>query len=162
MLRPILLRVCAVLCVIGGGLVFGDVEDIPINKLPKAVVDAVKAKFPKGKLGGASKETMEGEVTYGVELTVDKSKYTVVTNDEGEILEIDKEIPVKDLPKKVSDAVKKKYAKYKLDAADEIITIEEEAKEVKHFGVKISMGKKARYVVLSPEGEIETDDEEPA
>ena len=161
MSRFILLRVCAALCVIGGGLVFGDVEDVPINKLPKAVVDAVKAKFPKAKLGGASKETMDGEVTYGVELTVDSAKYTVVTNDEGEILEIDREIPIKDLPKKVSDAVKKKYAKYKLDAADEIITIEDE-KEVKHFGVRISMGKKARYVVVTPDGEIETDEEEPA
>ncbi|HVW00348.1 MAG TPA: PepSY-like domain-containing protein, partial [Planctomycetaceae bacterium] len=139
MSRFILMRACVVAGVICGGLAFGDIEDIPVNKLPKPVVDAVKAKFPKAKIEGASKAVTEGQTTYGVELTSDKTKYVVEAEEDGEIVEIDKEIPVKELPKKVSEAVKKKYAKAKLETADEILTIDE-GKETKHFGVKISMG----------------------
>ena len=39
-----------------------DEEKVPLDKLPKAVLDAVKAKFPKAQLLGAEKETVDGKV----------------------------------------------------------------------------------------------------
>ena len=50
------------------GSVRGDEEKIDVKSLPKAVLAAVKAKFPAGKLTGAAKEEKGRKVTYEVAL----------------------------------------------------------------------------------------------
>ena len=60
----------SVIAVIGALLVAAparaDEENIPLDKLPKAVVDAVKAKYPEAKLVAAEKESKDGKVFYEV------------------------------------------------------------------------------------------------
>jgi hypothetical protein len=43
-------------------------EQVPVDQLPKAVLDAVKAKFPGAELQGAEKEDAGGNTIYEVNL----------------------------------------------------------------------------------------------
>src|SRR5437879_2104073 len=86
----------------------GGEEKVPLDKLPQAVVDAVKAKFPKAKLVSAEKETDDGKTVYEVAIKNDKQSIEVTLTPEGKIIEIEKQIAAKDLPKAVADALKAK------------------------------------------------------
>src|SRR5437763_1126400 len=50
------------------GFLWADEEKVPLDKLPKPVLDAVKKRFPKGELVAASKETADGKTEYEVSL----------------------------------------------------------------------------------------------
>src|SRR5690242_18280066 len=73
----------------------GAEESVPLDKVPKPVLDAVKARFKDAKLTDASKETEDGKLTY--EITVhDKGQQIDVTlTPEGEIVLIEKTIAAK-------------------------------------------------------------------
>src|SRR5437868_818153 len=82
-----------------------DEEKVPIDKLPKAVVDAVKKRFPEAEITGASKEVEDGKTLYEVALKQKDMKMDVTLTAEGEIQEIEKQIAAKDLPKAVADGL---------------------------------------------------------
>lgn len=52
-------------------------EAVPLDQVPKAVLDAVKAKFVGAKLVSASKEDDDGKTIYKMELTHDGKQYDV-------------------------------------------------------------------------------------
>src|SRR5437588_132864 len=43
-------------------------EKVAPDKLPKAVADAIKARFPAGEITGAEKEKEDGKIVYDIEL----------------------------------------------------------------------------------------------
>ena len=56
------------LTVLGAFAVWADEEKVPLDKLPKAVVEAVKEKFPKAELVSASKEDENGKTVFEVSI----------------------------------------------------------------------------------------------
>src|SRR5260221_1073112 len=82
-----------------------DEEKVPLDKLPKAVVDAVKAKFPDAKLVSAEKELEDGKPVYEVAIKDKDQNIEVTVTPEGKIILIEKEIAAKDLPKAVAEAM---------------------------------------------------------
>lgn len=101
--------------------VVGDEEKVPLDKLPQKIVDAVKAKFPDAKLVSAEKEKENNEIVYEVAIKNKDQKIEVTLKEDGTIIEIEKQIDAKDLPKVVSDALESKYPKatYKLVSREE-------------------------------------------
>jgi hypothetical protein len=97
-----------------------DEEKIPVEKLPAAVKKAVHKKFPEARIRGAAREVEDGETTYEVELTVEGRAVDVAMNAEGEILEIEKEIPVSRLPRAVKKRLEAKYPGARIEKAEEI------------------------------------------
>lgn len=95
-------------------------KDIPLDQMPKAVLDVVKAKFPGAKLTEAAKETEDGKTTYEVGLEHKGQEYSVSLTAAGKITEIEREIEIQDLPKAVSDAIKNKYPKGEMEKAEEV------------------------------------------
>ncbi|HEV3023220.1 MAG TPA: PepSY-like domain-containing protein [Pirellulales bacterium] len=91
--------------------VIGQEEEFQLDQLPKAVVDAIMAKFPGAELQEAAKDTDDGKTIYEVELEHKDDSYVVSVTPEGKITEIEKEIDVEDLPKPVTEALTKKYPK---------------------------------------------------
>ncbi|HMC64810.1 MAG TPA: PepSY-like domain-containing protein, partial [Gemmataceae bacterium] len=88
---------CRIAAVIVGMLVCaamvqGDEEKVPLDKLPKAVVDAVKAKFPKAKLVSAEKEEEDGATVYEVAIKNEEQSIEVTLTADGKIIEIEKQI----------------------------------------------------------------------
>ncbi len=91
------------------GASHADEEKIPVEKLPAAVTKAVKKKFPKARIQAASREVEDGATTYEVELKVEGRSVDLALNADGKILEIEKEIPVNELPKAVTKRLAARY-----------------------------------------------------
>ncbi|MFI5455228.1 MAG: PepSY-like domain-containing protein [Isosphaerales bacterium] len=135
-----------------------DEVKIELKDVPKAVLDAVKAKFPKAELTGATKETEEGKTTYEIALKDKGQKVDVALTADGKITEIETEIAARDLPEAVSSALEAKYPKATIKKA-ELITEIDGAKESKNYEVVVvTEAKKSLEVKVSPEGKILKED----
>ena len=144
------------------GAVRADEETIGLKDLPKAVRAAVKAKFPEGKLIKAAKEEDEGKTIYEVVVEEDDAKIDVAVSAKGKILEVERTIEPKELPKAVAATLKSKYPKARIKKAERVVKYEDDEEE-KFFEVLLaSKGKEDVEVKLSAKGKIldDKDDEE--
>jgi len=137
-----------------GSAAWAKEEEVPLDKLPKAVVDAVKAKFPGARLLEAYKETEVGKTTYEVGLEHKGQEIDVTLTPAGKIVEVEREIEIDDLPKAVVEALKKKYPKCKLDEAEEVVA---DGKTL--FAVAIEAADKDLIVTLDAKGTIIEEEE---
>src|SRR5688500_9094328 len=77
-------------------------EDIGVDKVPKLVMETVKARFKDADVTGAAKEEEEGKVVFEVTIKDKGQKIDVTCSPEGELLMIEKTITAKELPKAVT------------------------------------------------------------
>lgn len=129
-------------------------EKVPLDKVPAAVMKAVKDKFPGAAVKGAEKEVEDGKTTYEIASVHDGHKLDVSVKEDGTIAQVEKEIEAKDLPKAVAEAVKAKYPKGSIKKSEEITEGEKATYEV----VVAVDGKKPFEVVLDPKGKILEDE----
>ena len=88
-----------------------DEVDIPIEKVPKAVMDTVKARFPGAEMKAAAKEEAEGKTSYEVSLVHKGKKIDVVAQPDGTIVAVETVIKASDLPAAVKKTLEAKYPK---------------------------------------------------
>jgi hypothetical protein len=130
-------------------------EPKDLDKIPKAVMDALKAKFPKAKISKWTKETEKGKVVYDIEFKEDGKKAEADIEEDGTVQNFEKEFDAKDLPRAVTEAVEKKYPKAKMKEVMEITEIKDK-KEV-HGGFEITLetaDKKSVEVTVARDGKI--------
>jgi uncharacterized membrane protein YkoI len=141
------------------GAAWADEEKVPLDKVPKAVLNAVKAKFPGAEIKGASKETEGGKTTYEVAIKSKGQNIDVELSEDGKILAMEKEITSKDLPKKVAEALEAKYPKATHKKTEEIIKVENGKEQPAVFEVLlVTADKKTFEVVLSADGKIQKEE----
>lgn len=137
-----------------------DEEKVPLDKLPKAVVEAVKKKFPKAEMVEASKEKEDGNTVYEVEIREDGKTIDITLTLEGTMLGMEKEIAAKDLPKAVTETLESKYAKATIKKAEEVIKFKDGKENLEYYEVLlVTAEKKTMEIVLSPEGQIKKTEE---
>jgi uncharacterized membrane protein YkoI len=112
-------------------------EKIKPEQLPKAVADAVKARFPEGKITDAAKEEDDGKVVYDVELKMNGRKYESDILADGTILEVEKEVDAKDLPAAVTKAVEAQYPKSTIKEVMEVDKVKGKEEKPDHYEVTI-------------------------
>jgi uncharacterized membrane protein YkoI len=127
-----------------------DEEKIALDKLPKAVTDAIKKAYPDAEMKSAEKEKENGKEVFEVVLKNKDQTLEVTLTPEGKILSVEKEIPVKDLPKAVTDSVVAKYPKSTIKKAEE----ETKDEKVTYEVLIETADKKKIEVVLDPKGKI--------
>jgi hypothetical protein len=140
----------ALLAFVGLAGVRADEEKVPLEKLPKAVTDAVKAKFEGAEMVSASKEKEDGKELYEVAIKHKGHKIDVTVTPEGKIASIEKEIEAKDFPKEVTAALEAKYPKATIKKAEEVT----EGDKVVYEALIVTADKKTIEVVLDPKGKI--------
>jgi hypothetical protein len=131
-------------------LVSAGEEKVPIDKLPKEVVKAVEAKFPKIKMEKAVKSTTDGKTSYEVTLKSGAYGIDVVVTAEGKITQIEKEMAFKDLPKPVSEAFEKKYVGAKVKRVEELSKND----KVVSYEILLETGKKTLEAYFEPGGKF--------
>jgi uncharacterized membrane protein YkoI len=136
----------------------GDEEEIPLSKVPKKVLDAVKAKYPGADLRSATRGTEDKEVYYSIVLKHKDEEYEVTLTPEGEITEVAKDIPVKDLPRAVAEALAKKYPGATIEEASEGREPGANGK-VTYYVELTTAAKKRLEVTLDPRGKVEKEKE---
>lgn len=130
--------------------VWVDDEILSLDQLPKAVVKAVKAKFPTGDLKEASKEKEDGKTKYEVTIQNGESKIDVDVTEDGTIIGYEKEIALKDLPKAVSEAVAIKHPKGLAKRAEVVYAVKDGKDTLAYYEVTVDVeGKKIEIEVLA-------------
>lgn len=136
-------------------LVQANEEKVPLDKLPKAVVDAVKKRFPAAELVSAEKETDAGKTVYEVAIKNKEQSIEVTLTPEGTITEIETKIEAKGLPMAVTQALEKKYPKATYQIVEEIVKVKDGKDEPAYYEVLlVTADKKKLEVVLTAEGKI--------
>src|SRR5262245_25014563 len=79
-------------------------EKVPLEKVPKAVRDALEGRFPGAEVTSIEKETTGGKVLYDIELKHKGRKYEMDVYEDGTVVEIEKEVAAKDVPEAVTKA----------------------------------------------------------
>ena len=150
-LMKIAMSILGVVLVFALGLTLqADEEKVPLDKLPKAVLDTVKAKFADAELVSASKEKEGDEVHYEVAIKVKGQNIEVTCKTDGTLVSIEKEIALKDLPKEVAEALEAKYPKATHSKFEEITKGDKITYEV----LLTTADKKKLEVVFDPKGKV--------
>jgi uncharacterized membrane protein YkoI len=140
-----------------------DEEKVPLDKLPKEVLDAVKAKFPKGELKGAEKEVENGKTVYEVNLTDGTKKVEATFTADGKILSTETIIAAKDLPRAVMATLEEKYPKAEYKTVEEVVEYKDGKEEPAVYEVLLNTADKKTFeVVLSADGKIKKTEEKKA
>jgi uncharacterized membrane protein YkoI len=149
-----------VLALLVSAVVRADEEKIPLDKLPKAVVDAVKKHFPDADLKSAEKETEDGKTVYEVALTHKGHKMEVTVTPDGDITGIEKQLEAKDLPKAVTETLDSKYPKATLKVIEEVIKVKEGKEHLEGYEVLlVTADGKKKEVVVNAEGKVVKEEE---
>jgi uncharacterized membrane protein YkoI len=134
-----------------------------VDKIPKAVVDAVKAKFPGAELKGCEKEKDGDKVTYDVEIKHKDNNYEVAVTPEGVITGYEKQIDAKDLPKPVTKTLDEKYPKATIKMVEEVYVIKDKKETMEYYEIAlVDADKKKHEVLIAPDGKIVKPDAKPA
>jgi hypothetical protein len=137
-----------------------DEEKVPLDKLPKAVVEAVKKRFPKGEMKSASKEKEDGKTMYEVSVKEGGKNIDVSLTEAGEITTIEKEIAFKDLPKAVADAYEAKYPKATYKTVEEVIKVKGGKETLEYYeALLVTADKKTFEVEVTPDGNVKNVEE---
>lgn len=143
-----------------GALARADEEKVPLDKVPKAVMDAVKAKFPGAQIQNAATEKEEGKTVYELSLMYQKHHYDVTLTAEGKITDVEKQIDAKNLPKAVAQALETKYPKATYRRVEELSKGDD--KVTAYEVLLVTTGKKTFEVELDPKGKIIKESEQKA
>jgi len=130
-------------------------EPKDLDKIPKAVMDALKAKFPGGKIDKWTKETENGKVIYDIDFKENNRKGEADIAEDGAIQNFEKEFDAAKLPKAVADATAKRYPNSRMKEVMEITEIKDR-KEV-HGGFEIVLetaAKKSVELTIAKDGKI--------
>ncbi len=137
-----------------------DEEKISVENLPAAVKKAIKKKFPKAEIEKATKEVEDGKTTYEVLLEIEDRPVDVAFKADGTILEIERAIPLEELPAKVKKALAAKYPGAKIEKV-EMVTKGEDGPPVYEIALKTEVVFTAKGKVVRAK-EKEEDDEKPS
>ena len=145
-----------VLCAcLGTGAVGAQEERIPPDKIPKAVMDALLAKFPKAKIDKCVKEKEDNEVIYDIEFKQEGRKCEADIKENGTYLNYEKAIEAKDLPKAVSAAIERRYPKSTMKEIMEETGVKGTDEKLSAYEVVLETAEKKEVEVrLSPDGKI--------
>jgi hypothetical protein len=150
--------IVALFLLIGTAEVRPQDEAVPLDKIPKAVMNALRAKFPKAKIDKCTKAKEGNDIVYDIEFKQEGRKCEADIKEDGTFINYEKEIPAKDLPAAVKKAVTKRYPKATLKQVMEITEVK--GKDEKFDGYEIVLetaDKKSVEVTVAPDGKIRED-----
>jgi hypothetical protein len=139
-----------------------DEEKVPLDKVPKAVLEAATKRFPKAEVVGASKEADKDKTVYEVELKQGGKTIDVTLTPEGVITTIEQQIDAKDLPKAVAEALDKKYPKATHKIIEAVYAVKDGKEGLDFYEVLlVTAEKKEVEVQVLPDGKIKAEEKKP-
>jgi hypothetical protein len=128
---------------------------VPPAKIPKKVMDALLAKFPKAKIDKCIKEKEGDDVVYDIEFIHERRKCEADIRENGTYINYEKAIEAKDLPKAVRAAVEMNYPQHMLKEIMEETEVKGKAEKLVAYEVVLmAADKKEMELKLSLDGKI--------
>ena len=125
------------------------------DKIPKKVLDTLKAKFPKAEIDKWTKEKEGNDVVYDIEFKQEGRRFEADIKEDGTLVNWEREVPAKDLPEVAKKAVEKKYPRSTMRVIMEVIDVQDGKDTPGGFEVTLETAdKKEVEVVVSADGKI--------
>jgi hypothetical protein len=127
-------------------------EKVALDKVPKAVLDAFKAKFPGAKITGAAKEKDDqGKDMFELAFTYKDYKYEAELQPDGTFIAIDKQIEFKELPKPVASTLDEKFPKATYKIIEEVT----KKNKVEYYEIAlVTAANESMEVLVDPSGKL--------
>ena len=135
-------------------------EKITPDKLPQKIKDTVKARLPGAEVTSAEREKENGKIDYDLELKHKGRKYEMDIAEDGTLIEIEKEVAAKDVPEKVTKAIKDKYPTATVKEVMEVNKVTGKEEKPMHYEVTIETGGKTKEVIVSLDGKLKEEKKE--
>jgi hypothetical protein len=130
-------------------------EKVPLDKIPKPLMEAVNARFKDAAVTAAVKEKEDGELVYELSLKVKGQTVDVILTSEGTIRLIEKTIAAKDLPSAVVKSLEDNYPKATYKKFEEVILVDENKEYPPYYeGILVTARKRNIEVEMAPDGTI--------
>jgi hypothetical protein len=147
--------VLALCLIIGTSNVRAQEEAVPQNEIPKAVMDALLAKFPKALIDKCTRAREGADLVYDIEFRQEGRKCEADITGNGTYINYEKAIDEKGLPKAVTQAVKNRYPKSVLKEVMEETEVKGKEEKLAAYEVVLRTAEKQEVEVrVSPGGEI--------
>jgi uncharacterized membrane protein YkoI len=128
-------------------------KKIPLDKVPKVIRDAIDGRFPGADVKSVEKEKEGGKVVFDVDLTHQGRKYEMDILEDGTIIEIEKEVALKDLPEAVTRALREKFPQATIKEVMEVNKVKGKEETPIHYEATIETAdKKKQEVIVSLDG----------
>jgi hypothetical protein len=136
-------------------------EDITLDKVPKLVLDAAKARFKGANLLGAAKETDEekgGQLVYEVSLKYKGQRIDALFTPRGEMFLYEAQITARDLPLAVTKSLDARYPKATYKQYEQLYKVENKREKLECYEVQLETAdtKRTMEVQVSEAGKIIT------
>jgi uncharacterized membrane protein YkoI len=129
--------------------------EIPVDQVPKAVIDSSKAKFPGARIREAAKETEDGKTVFELALTHDGKKMDVTFQENGTLVLVETEVAETDVPAAVLNAVTGQYLGAKIDLVESVKKGPEVKKDVDYYEFHLTTkDKKSAEIEVDAKGKI--------
>jgi uncharacterized membrane protein YkoI len=130
-------------------------EKIAPDKLPAKIKAAIEGRFPGAEITSAEKEKENGKIVFDIELKHKGRKYEMDILEDGTVIEIEKEIALKDVPEAVKKAIEAKFPKATIKEVMEVNKVKDKKETPDHYEVNIETSdKKKMEVEVSLDGKI--------
>jgi uncharacterized membrane protein YkoI len=123
-------------------------EKVAFDKAPKPIQNAVNTRFPGADVTGLTKEKEGGKIVFDVELKHKGRKYEMDIHEDGTIVEIEKEVALKDAPSALAKTLDGKYPKAKIREVMEVNKVEGKVETPDHYEVTIETADGKKHEVL--------------
>jgi NADPH:quinone reductase-like Zn-dependent oxidoreductase len=132
-----------------------DKDKLDLDKIPKKVMDALKAKFPKAEIRKWTQEKEGADLVYDIEFTENGRKCEADIKEDGTYVNFEKEIAAKDLPKAVMEVVEKKYPRATLKEVMEITEVKGKDEKLEGYEIVLETAdKKEVEIPVAPDGKV--------
>jgi Putative beta-lactamase-inhibitor-like, PepSY-like len=130
-------------------------EAVPAGKIPKAVMNALLARFPKAMIDHVTKAKEADDVVYDIEFTQEGRKCEADITEKGVYINYEKAIAARELPKSVRDAVERRYPKGTLKEVMEETEVKGKNERLSAYEiVLVTADRNEVEVRVSPDGTI--------
>jgi hypothetical protein len=131
-------------------------EKISLHRVPRAVINSAKAKFPGAKIKVASEETELGKPpVFALEMKHDRHNVDVTFKVDGTVVLVETDVPAKEVPEVVLQAIELRHPGATVRGAEAVKKGPEVKKEVDYFQFYLLTAKqKPALVKVDPEGKV--------
>lgn len=151
----VLVAPLALCLIVGAGERRAQEEAVSEARIPKAVMGALLARFPKARIDKCTRAKEGSDIVYDIEFKQEGRKCEADIKENGVYINYEKAIGAADLPGAVRDAIKKRYPKATLKEIMEETEVDGKNEKLSAYEVVLATaGQNDVEVRLSPDGKI--------
>jgi hypothetical protein len=131
-------------------------EQIPLRRVPKAVMNSARAKFPGAQIKAASEETEDGKPpVFALKMRHQRRTVDATFKVDGTVVLVQTDVTAKELPKVVLRAVESTYPGASISGAEAVKNGPEVKKTADHYEFYlVKADNKPAHVKVAPDGTV--------